>query len=166
MKRLLLSVPLLLFVLLSLFGAAHAAGGVEFSYFAVSAPRLRLGPNESVDEYSFETMGAVVIDTKVPFQWSMEIDNSEGARTHLHAFANVGNSVLYNNDLKFFQRFVTIAKLVDAQMGFDFDLKLTLTIHDKNDKERKVTMSLVKMQLIPLARPLGKFCTGHDAGTV
>ncbi|HUA33144.1 MAG TPA: hypothetical protein VMA09_06030 [Candidatus Binataceae bacterium] len=88
MKRILLSTLLFFFVLSTFFTAARAAGGPEFNYFTVSAPiRLKIGPHESIDEYTLETLGAVVISTKVPFQWNMEIDNSEGSRTHLNSMA-------------------------------------------------------------------------------
>jgi hypothetical protein len=134
---------------------ARAAGGTKFRYFTLSAPlRLKMNSREAISEFTLEVTGAVVMRTKVPFQWNVEVDNTEGARTHLKAFADVGNSELYEDQLSFFQNFVTIGKILELDMGPPFDINLTLTIQDnKNDTESKVTVPLGQMRLTPVDRP-------------
>ena len=125
-------------------------------YYAITAPKIELNPNEAVYGLTLDTIGAEIVRMNVPILWNISVDGSEGDRSFLKAHAIVGASAFGPKDLQFFNHFVEIAK-EDPNRAIPppaFDIRLVLSItYDENGKQRKVAIPLDRMMLTRLAEP-------------
>lgn len=149
------TLPALLFIVIALAGApAHPANSLFSEFVKISAHPEKLGPSEGIYGFTLDTMGAVILRTKVPFQWNLDIDSSEGGRSHLRAQAIVGSSAIRSSDFAFFDGFVEVAKFEDQSVAPPFDLKLVLKVtDDRTGKERKIVLPLHGLIMTRVSEP-------------
>jgi hypothetical protein len=149
-------------VLLSLVGllvlrspALGASSSGPFSdYFSVSAPSVVLGATEGIYGFTVQTSRSVILRTKVPFQWNVSVDNSDGGRSQLSAHAIVGNSAFRPGNLRFFRHFIEIGKIANPVIELPFKIEVILEItDDSTDKERTVTVPMDRLRLSKLSEP-------------
>jgi hypothetical protein len=144
------SLPLVLLMLCCMTGRSDSE--TAFDYFSVSAPQISLSKWESIYAFTVDTKGAVILRTRVPLQWDLAIDNSDGGRSHLKATAIVGASALDVLRYQYFKDFLQIGKLKPPEIHFEVELSLTIT-DDKSGKMREVVLPTDKMTLTPCSEP-------------
>ncbi len=152
MKRLLFTLPLFVALLGPIVGRSESA--IAFRYFSVSAPRVKLHPSELIYGLTLDTTGAVILRMKVPFQWNVAVDNSDGGRSHLKANAIVGASAFGEHDLDYFTDFVDIGQIQNSNISPPFDVSIILQITDEaNGKERKLVLPRNQLTLTSQSEP-------------
>ena len=132
--------------------SAQCAWRLEFEYFNVSAPSITLAPGESIYGFNVFAKGAVILRTKVPFQWDLSVDGSEGDRSALKAWAIVGASALGEDRAKYFHDFIEVGKIKDSGVPFDITITLSIT-NDRTGAERKLRLPLKQVVLKPSTPP-------------
>jgi hypothetical protein len=132
------SLKLALFLIVSFPIVAWAASpSVEApTCVTVSAREMRLGANERIYGFRLDVAGALVRSTKVPFQWNLTVDNSDGERSHLKANTVVGASAFGPEDLDYFQCFVQIERLEHPFLA-RFAIALVLEVTDEATGQKR-----------------------------
>jgi hypothetical protein len=129
-------------------------GQTTFDYFSVSAPQVRLNTWESVYAFKVDTKDAVILRTRVPFQWDLAIDNSEGGRSYLRANAIVGAAALDRLGFGYFKDFLQIGKMKENTFDEPLEVKLVLTItDDKSGRTRRIVLTTGQMKLRACSEP-------------
>ncbi|MGA7870737.1 MAG: hypothetical protein WCA22_07540 [Candidatus Binatus sp.] len=136
---------------------ASGSGNFENStfseYYGVTAPQIELRSTEGINGFTLDTVGAVILSMKVPFQWNVSVDNADGGRSQLKADAIVESSAFEAEGARYFNNFVEIGK-IDAKISPPFDIKLVLRIIDhESEKERTVMVPLDRLRLTRRSEP-------------
>jgi len=119
----------------------------ESDYYSVSLSAQQLATHESVYGFTVAVMGGTIVDMRVPNEWNMSIDNSEGERSSLRAHTVHGADALGSDSFDYFHDFLVVAKLKEPQF-VQFEIKVVLEIRDDgSDYERSVGIPLNKITL-------------------
>ncbi len=122
----------------------------EFDYFDVSIPSVTMVPGESIYGINIKTESAVIVRTKVPLEWDLDVDNSEGERSALKGWAIVGAAASNENGDGYFHNFLEVARYKHPIILTRFEMAVTLSItNDRTGAERKVRLQLKRMILKP-----------------
>jgi hypothetical protein len=126
----------------------------DFDYFNVSIPTVTMAPGESIYGISIETESAVILRTKVPLAWDLNVDNSEGERSALKAGAIVGAAALNEGGAGYFHDFLEVARYKHPSILTRFGMIVTLSItNNRTGAERKIRLPLKQMVLKPSTAP-------------
>ena len=111
-------------------------------------------PGESIYGINIKTESAVIVRTKVPLEWDLDVDNSEGERSALKGSAIVGAAALNENGAGYFHNFLEVARYKHPIILTRFEMTVTLSItNDRTGAERKVRLPLKRMILKPSTAP-------------
>ena len=125
-----------------------------FDYFFVSIPAVTLAPDESIYGISVKTESAVIVRTNVPIEWDLNIDNSEGERSALKAWAIVGAAALDGNGSGYFHDLLEVGRYKHPAILTRFEITVILSVtNDRTGAERKIRLSLKQMILKPSTSP-------------
>ena len=149
-----LSIAVLAAALLIASTARQSWSDNEFDYFGVSIPAVALAPNESIYGISIKTESGVIVRTNVPIEWDLNIDNSEGERSALKAWAIVGAAALDGNGSGYFHDLLEVGRYKHPIILTRFEITVTLSItNDRTGAERKIRLPLKEMILKPSTAP-------------
>ncbi len=141
-------------VLLIASTARWSWGDSEFDHFDVSIPSVTLTAGESIYGINIKTESAVIVRTKVPLEWNLNVDNSEGERSALKAWAIVGAAALDQNGAGYFHDFLEVGRYKHPYILTRFEMTVTLSItNDRTGAKRKIRLPLKQMTLKPSTAP-------------
>ena len=126
----------------------------EYDCFDVSIPSVALAPGESIYGINVKTESAVILRTKVPLVWDLDVDNSEGERSALKAEAIVGAAALNEGGSGYFHDFLEVCRYKHPSILTRFEMTARLSItNDRTGAERKIGLLLKQMILKPTTSP-------------
>jgi hypothetical protein len=131
--------------------AASASSGTATARFTyqqldVSLPPFSLRSGERIVQYRCELMQNLLTRLKTPFGWTMEIDN---ASAHVTAKTVYGVSALTQNDLGFFEQFLTVNKENDVPLEINVSLGITDNANETVTRTLRFSTSELKLTPIP-----------------
>ena len=126
----------------------------EYECSDVSIPSVAMAPGESIYGINIRTESAVILRTKVPLAWDLDVDNSEGERSALKAQAIVGAAALNEGGGGYFHDFFELCRYKHPFILTRFEMTVILSItNDRTGAERKIRLPLKQMILKPTTSP-------------
>jgi hypothetical protein len=118
----------------------------------ISLPHFELGPDESIGYYHCELTSARILKAKTAYVWSTSINNGERPGATIEAVTIIGGGGLRRDDLPFFDRFLTVAKLNpkphENPLIAPFDVTVELGIMKGDDTDHSKPLKFTMKQLV------------------
>jgi hypothetical protein len=125
---------------------------ITYDLYDVSLPHFSLAPGEQVEAFRCEVRGAL-LRINTPLEWNVSLDNGTGGRSLLTAHVVVGAAAFDSNHLAYFHDFATIAGVKappGGALASYFDVRVVLSISNKMDEVRELTLSKKQLVLKPM----------------